>query len=156
MSTERQPRPVDRLTLEALPDAVPAGRRLAGLLKVALRCFGLRCREAREVPPAAGGGGTGACTADHRKGDRAMIDELRASVRDCREALANLDAHLSGARTVPALAAAKLLVALAGFTAKLARLSAELAGPKPGQAPHGGPSLFDGPGRKRGKAAREE
>ena len=55
MSTERPPLPVYHLTLEALPDAVPAGPRLAGLLKVALRAFGFRCREARELPPAARG-----------------------------------------------------------------------------------------------------
>jgi hypothetical protein len=47
-------------------------------------------------------------------------------------------------------------VATAGFVAKAARLSAELAGSKLGKAPDEGPSLFDGVGPKRGKAAGEE
>ena len=44
--------PVFRLVFRALPDEVPTGRRLAGLLKVALRRFGFRCLEAVEVRPA--------------------------------------------------------------------------------------------------------
>jgi hypothetical protein len=62
-----------------------------------------------------------------------MIDDLRDAVQDCREALGELDAHLSGAKTVPALPAARLLVAVAGFTARLAKLSAGLDAGKPGR-----------------------
>jgi hypothetical protein len=42
------PDPVFRVTLRALPDDVPAGWRLAGLLRVALRRFRFRCEEASE------------------------------------------------------------------------------------------------------------
>ena len=48
-------RPVYLLRLEALPRDVPAGRRLAGLLEVALRAFGFRCLGARELSAGAAG-----------------------------------------------------------------------------------------------------
>jgi hypothetical protein len=47
-------RPRYALTLEALPGDVPSERRLAGLLRVALRRFRLRCVSAKELPAAGG------------------------------------------------------------------------------------------------------
>ena len=43
--------PEYRLKLRAMPDDVPAVIRLRGLLKVALRSFGMRCVEVKEVKP---------------------------------------------------------------------------------------------------------
>jgi hypothetical protein len=48
-----EPQPGDyRITLRPQPSQVPAARRLALLLKIALRRLGFRCIEALEVPPA--------------------------------------------------------------------------------------------------------
>jgi hypothetical protein len=55
-----EPRPRYALVLEALPDEVPAGRRLAWLLRVALRRFRLRCLEAKEVEPSPAASGADA------------------------------------------------------------------------------------------------
>jgi hypothetical protein len=49
-----KPRPRYTLVLEALPAPVPVGRRLAGLLKVALRAFRLRAIRVAPLPAAAG------------------------------------------------------------------------------------------------------
>jgi hypothetical protein len=48
------PRPVYRLTLEALPDDVPAHVRLKRVLKGLLRGYGFRCVRVEQVPPASG------------------------------------------------------------------------------------------------------
>ena len=56
---DRQPssdtgKPTFALTLEALPswDKAPAINRLRRFLKMALRSYGLKCTEAREITPA--------------------------------------------------------------------------------------------------------
>jgi hypothetical protein len=64
-------RPRFVLVLEALPDAVPHGRRLAGLLRVALRRFRMRCVEAREMPAAG-------ADASHRGAGRPAGDRVVA------------------------------------------------------------------------------
>ncbi len=51
MSKPTDGQPVYRLTLRAKPDRVPAPKRVAQLLKHALRCLGLVCVEAVEVRP---------------------------------------------------------------------------------------------------------
>ncbi len=51
MSKPDPAQPVYRITLRARPDRVPAAKRLAQLLKHALRCLGLVCTEAIEVRP---------------------------------------------------------------------------------------------------------
>jgi hypothetical protein len=50
-------RPRYHLTLEALPDRVPANMSLRRFLKTALRGYGLRCTPHEELPPASDGAG---------------------------------------------------------------------------------------------------
>jgi hypothetical protein len=57
--TAKAPQPVFELRLVALPDAVPAATRLKRLLKMCLRGYGLKCVEAREVPPRDSGNSPG-------------------------------------------------------------------------------------------------
>jgi hypothetical protein len=57
-------RPTYCLTLRSEPSSIPAGRRLAGLLKLALRAFHFRCLEARELPAGANGAGEQASAHD--------------------------------------------------------------------------------------------
>jgi hypothetical protein len=65
--SDHHEQPVYRITLRARPDRVPAPKRLAQLLKYALRCQGLVCIEVRAEgqegtsapsPNADGAGGT--------------------------------------------------------------------------------------------------
>jgi hypothetical protein len=68
------------LTLRSEASSIPAGRRLAGLLKVALRAFGFRCVEVREAPAGGcegqdtGPAGTSACSPADPGPDPGRID----------------------------------------------------------------------------------
>ncbi|HJT78830.1 MAG TPA: hypothetical protein VJ739_16615 [Gemmataceae bacterium] len=64
----RHRHPTFRVTLEALPAAVPVPSRIRALLKHALRSLSLRCRSVEEVPPA--GGPAPAADGSGRPGDR--------------------------------------------------------------------------------------
>jgi hypothetical protein len=67
-----------------------------------------------------------------------MVEDLRVCLVDVRRALDNVEASLSRGKEVPALDAARVVVAAAGFIAKLDKLSAVLVATnggrgKPGQ-----------------------
>jgi hypothetical protein len=61
-------RPRYHLTFEALPSTVPVAARVKGLLKRALRSFGLKCIAAVELPRD-NGAGAGTAAGDFETGE---------------------------------------------------------------------------------------
>jgi hypothetical protein len=57
-----------------------------------------------------------------------MTADLKTALASCREALARIETRLDEEEELPALPAAKTLVALAAFTSKVDRLRADLDG----------------------------